>query len=74
MVVEFTTLLKIRHENIVKMHTLYLEFNDKFMGENEAVVLMELVDGHEMFEVINKLGRYNESNARTLFQQLLYGI
>lgn len=45
MVIEFTSLLKIKHENIVKMHNLYLEFNDKFMGENEAIVLMELVDG-----------------------------
>jgi hypothetical protein len=52
----------------VRTFTLFIEFNDRFMGENEAVVLMELVDGLEMFEVINKLGRYNESDARTLFQ------
>jgi calcium/calmodulin-dependent protein kinase I len=35
---------------------------------------MELVEGREMFDVLNTLGRYDEEDARRLFSQLLNGI
>ncbi|CAD8087017.1 unnamed protein product [Paramecium sonneborni] len=35
---------------------------------------MELIKGKEMFEVINELGHYSESDAKELFKQLLSAI
>lgn len=41
------------------------------MSESRAVLVMELVEGNEMFGVITEMGRYTESNARDLFRQIL---
>lgn len=30
MVIEFHNLVKLSHENIVKMHELYIDYNDDF--------------------------------------------
>lgn len=35
---------------------------------------MELVEGQEMFEVLNALGHYCEGDAKELFRQLLSAI
>ena len=49
-------------------HHLYINFDDSFMGESKAILIMELVEGKEMFEHITELGSYNESDARVLFE------
>lgn len=32
---------------------------------------MELIEGQEMFEVINKLGHYSEDVAKKIFRQII---
>lgn len=56
------------------MHSLYLDYNDGFQSESSAYVIMDFVDGKEMFEVINELGHYSELHAKLLFKQLLSAI
>ncbi|CAK76827.1 unnamed protein product (macronuclear) [Paramecium tetraurelia] len=74
MILEFKSMFKLQHENIVKVHKLYIDFNDGFQSESKAHVVMELIKGKEMFEVINELGHYSESDAKELFKQLLSAI
>ncbi|CAK74290.1 unnamed protein product (macronuclear) [Paramecium tetraurelia] len=74
MIIEFKSLQKLNHDNIVKVHRLYIDFNNGFQSESKAYAIMELVKGQEMFEVINKLGHYSESVAKELFKQLLSAI
>ncbi|CAD8069289.1 unnamed protein product [Paramecium primaurelia] len=74
MILEFKSMFKLQHENIVKVHKLYVDFNNGFQSESKAHVVMELIKGKEMFEVINELGHYSESDAKELFKQLLSAI
>ncbi|CAD8174500.1 unnamed protein product [Paramecium octaurelia] len=74
MILEFKSMFKLQHENIVKVHKLYVDFNNGFQSESKAYVVMELIKGKEMFEVINELGHYSESDAKELFKQLLSAI
>ncbi|CAD8068673.1 unnamed protein product [Paramecium primaurelia] len=74
MIIEFKSLQKLNHDNIVKVHRLYIDFNNGFQSESQAYAVMELVQGKEMFEVINTLGHYSESLAKELFKQLLSAI
>jgi calcium/calmodulin-dependent protein kinase I len=68
MVIEFSNLVKLSHENIVKMYELYVDYNDGFQSESSAYVIMDFIDGQEMFEVINELGHYSEMHAKALFK------
>jgi calcium/calmodulin-dependent protein kinase I len=68
MIIEFKSLFKLQHENIVKVHKLYVAFSNGFQSESKAYVVMELIKGQEMFEVINELGHYCESDAKELFR------
>lgn len=67
-VIEFNNLVQLSHENIVKMHELYIDYNDGFQSESRAFIIMDFIDGQEMFEVINDLGHYSEMHAKHLFK------
>lgn len=64
MVIEFNNLNKLSHENIVKVYQLFLSFNNGFQSESSGFIVMEYIDGDEMFEQITKNGHYNESHAK----------
>ncbi|CAK85880.1 unnamed protein product (macronuclear) [Paramecium tetraurelia] len=70
----FQRLIKLSHENIVKVHKLYVDFDNSFQSESKAYVVMELIEGQEMFEVLNSLGHYCEEDAKEIFKQLLSAI
>ncbi|CAD8098248.1 unnamed protein product [Paramecium sonneborni] len=74
MIIEFKSLQKLNHDNIVKVHKLYIDFYNGFQSESKAYAVMELIKGKEMFEVINELGHYSENVAKELFKQLLSAI
>ncbi|CAD8165795.1 unnamed protein product [Paramecium octaurelia] len=74
MIIEFKRLIKLSHENIVKVHKLYVDFDNSFQSESKAYVVMELIEGQEMFEVLNSLGHYCEADAKEIFKQLLSAI
>lgn len=68
MIIEFKSMIKLNHENIVRMFKLYIDYNDGFQSESRAYAIMELIEGKEMFEVINENGHYSEIDARRLFK------
>lgn len=45
MILEFKSLIKVEHENIVKVHKLFIDFNVGFCSESKACVVMELIKG-----------------------------
>ncbi|CAK74434.1 unnamed protein product (macronuclear) [Paramecium tetraurelia] len=59
----FKRLIKLSHENIVKVHKLYVDFDNSFQSERQ-----------EMFVVLNSLGHYCEADAKEIFKQLLSAI
>lgn len=59
----------LKHPNIVEVYELYI---DEYRGN--VYIVMEMIEGQEMFEVIKQLGSYNESTAKGLFKQILESI
>lgn len=47
----------------MKAYELHIDLN-----RNTIYLVMELVDGKEMFEVIHDLGYYNEEDSKKLFR------
>lgn len=64
---EFDLLESIRHENIVQVK----EF---FVTPKEIYMIMELIDGVELFDKIAEIEKYDENMARCLFKQTLLAI
>lgn len=60
---EFQHMKNLNHPNVVEVYELYI---DEFRGN--VYIVMELIEGLEMYEAIKKLGSYNESTARRLFK------
>lgn len=56
------------------MHRLYVDYKDGFQDQSKIYVIMELVEGKEMFQYIQELGHYSEEITKHLFRQLLTGI
>ena len=61
---EARILKKMSHPNIIKFH-------DIIELEKELYLLMELVEGGELFDYVNKHGPFAEPGARTISSQLL---
>lgn len=74
MINEFRNLAALSHPNIIKVYELYVDFNDGFQKQSKVLVVMELVEGSEMFQHIQELGNYTEDTTKELFKQLLDGI
>jgi serine/threonine protein kinase len=66
---EFDKMKRLDHKNIVKVFELYID-TLKF----KAYVIMELVEGKEMLEVIEKAGPLSEMKAAGIFRQLLLAL
>lgn len=59
MIIEFKNLKKLHHPNIVQVYELYL-FKSQGMFENSTIlVVMELIEGKELFQVIQDLGHFS---------------
>lgn len=52
MILEFKNLRKLSHPNIVQMEQLFVQWNEGFQATGTVCVIMEKVNGREMFEVI----------------------
>lgn len=50
---EFKNLMKLKHRNIVQAHELYIDYNHA-----KVYMLMELIQGREMFDYIVDIGFY----------------
>jgi calcium/calmodulin-dependent protein kinase I len=67
MIQEFFHLSKLSHPNIVHMYEIYIDWQDGFQQTGQVHIIMEKIDGIEMFEVIRNLGHYSETDARLIF-------
>eukprot|EP00834_Sanchytrium_tribonematis_P001842 NODE_48_length_31852_cov_1.054168.p9 type:complete len:488 gc:universal NODE_48_length_31852_cov_1.054168:22130-23593(+) len=64
---EITIMKLIRHDNIMTLHDVY-------ETKDELFLVMELVEGGELFDYLVKKGRLGEDEARKFFQQMLLGL
>jgi serine/threonine protein kinase len=60
MITEFRHLLKIVHPNVVRTYRMYIDVGNGLSAGMKVYVIMELVEGSEMFEFIQQLGHYDE--------------
>ncbi|KAH9604459.1 hypothetical protein KSS87_016526 [Heliosperma pusillum] len=61
---EIATMKVIKHPNVVQLHEV-------MASKTKIYMVLELVDGGELFDIIAKQGRLKESDARKYFQQLI---
>lgn len=54
---EIDIMKKVNHEGILKLHEIYED-------DNKVYIVMELIDGSELFDRIVEKGYYSENNAR----------
>lgn len=64
---EFELMKHLDHENIVKVH-------DCVQVRGTVYIVMELIEGMELFEAIAQIGGYCEEDAKKLFAQILAAI
>ena len=64
---EITIMKLIRHDNIMSLHDVY-------ETKDELFLVMELIEGGELFDYLVKKGKLVESEARKFFQQMLLGL
>lgn len=59
-----TLLRKLDHENIIHLHEVY-------ESENNIHLILECLNGGELFERIKKKGSYNEQDASIIMRCIL---
>lgn len=64
---EIEVMLKIDHPSCVKLHEIY-------QTEDQVQLVMELMDGRDLFDRIITRQRYTEDNARKLMTQVCHGV
>lgn len=64
---EISTMKVINHPNVVKLHEV-------MASRTKIYMVLELVDGGELFDKIAKHGRLRENEARMYFQQLINAV
>ncbi|KAI3737827.1 hypothetical protein L2E82_27840 [Cichorium intybus] len=64
---EIAALKLLRHPNVVRLHEV-------LASKTKIYMVLEYVNGGELFDTIVSKGKLPESNARKLFQQLIDGV
>lgn len=64
---EINALSQLRHPNIV-------ELIEVFDTDNEYVIVMEMVEGGELFERVQKEESFSESNAKLVLIQVVHAL
>ncbi|KAJ3019023.1 hypothetical protein HKX48_002458 [Thoreauomyces humboldtii] len=64
---EITIMKLIQHPNILQLHDVY-------ETDKELFLILEYVEGGELFDYLVKKGRLSEHEALEFFQQIMYGI
>ena len=60
---EFQIMKNLDHSNITKARELFV--ND---FKKEIHIVMDFIDGHEIFDTISEIGVYSEQNAQDIFK------
>ena len=64
---EITIMKLIRHPNVLRLHDVY-------ETEKELFLVLELVEGGELFDYLVRMGRLAEPEARRFFHQIIAGL
>ncbi|KAL4579193.1 hypothetical protein LXL04_015331 [Taraxacum kok-saghyz] len=64
---EIATLKILKHPNVVRLHEV-------LASKTKIYMILEYVNGGELFETIASKGKLRESDARKMFQQLIEGV
>lgn len=64
---EIGTLKLLRHPNVVRLHEV-------LASKSKIYMVLEYVDGGELFDIIASKGKLSEAQGRKLFQQLIDGV
>ncbi|KAL2893388.1 CBL-interacting serine/threonine-protein kinase 9 [Bienertia sinuspersici] len=64
---EISTMKVIKHPNVVKLHEV-------MASKTKIYIVLDLVEGGELFDIIAKQGRLKEDEARKYFQQLINAV
>ncbi|XP_076926504.1 CBL-interacting serine/threonine-protein kinase 1-like [Bidens hawaiensis] len=64
---EIATLKILKHPNVVRLHEV-------LASKTKIYMILEYVNGGELFETIATKGKLSESDGRKLFQQLIDGV
>lgn len=64
---EITIMKLIQHPHVLQLYDVY-------ENENELLLILEHVQGGELFDYIVQRGRLNESDALAFFQQIIFGV
>ncbi|KAK6918198.1 Protein kinase domain [Dillenia turbinata] len=64
---EISTMKEIKHPNVVNLHEV-------MASKKQIYIVLEYVDGCELFDKIAKSGRLKEDEARRYFQQLINAV
>ncbi|XP_050947902.1 CBL-interacting serine/threonine-protein kinase 17-like isoform X3 [Cucumis melo] len=64
---EIYTLKLLKHPNIVRLHEV-------LASKSKIYMVLEYVNGGELFDTISSKGRLSETQGRKIFQQLLDGV
>jgi len=64
---EVEIMKKVDHNNILKLHEIYED-------ENQVYIVMELVQGSELFDRIVDKGYYNEKYSKNIVNQILSAV
>lgn len=64
---EIATLKILKHPNVVRLHEV-------LASKTKIYMILEYVNGGELFDTIASKGKLSESNGRKMFQQLIDGV
>lgn len=64
---EIAIMKLISHPNVMQLYDVY-------DGKNELFLIMEIVEGGELFDYLVKKGRLSENEALGFFQQIILGV
>ncbi|KAI9003626.1 kinase-like domain-containing protein [Gaertneriomyces semiglobifer] len=64
---EITIMKLIQHPNVLQLYDVY-------ETDKELFLILEFVEGGELFDYLVKKGRLSESEALSFFQQIMFGI
>jgi len=64
---EIDIMKKVDHKNILKLHEIYED-------DEKVYIVMELINGSELFDRIVEKGFYSEKNAQVIIRQILEAV
>jgi serine/threonine protein kinase len=71
---EITIMKLINHPNIMQLYDVYESKSELYLYLNFRFLVLELVEGGELFDYLVKKGRLGESEALSVFHQIIHAV